>query len=329
MSGLDKLNLGLSWFIRYVVTGAVLAFVVAYLADPEGTVIKAIPDKVFSSEILVTLALFVIGAPAYHFHHEVAIRAHHLLLCSVFRIWEALWRVDARDSWNPVRLLGSPRFFEVKLFRRFAAYSALRREKDVFPDSERLYVLHAVYGVPVLAAEAFLALFIGKWIQTAPAQPSYGLLLVSVACLVISLVPPYRLHRREGARMKAVGAAVAIRRTLAAHGFCKKQTWEVALDEFVQKIRNTYDGQYGKTFLYGSRARGTADDDSDVDVLVVLNLLRDFWKESSTMQDLAEPICLEHDVMLSALPVDKNEFDKPHSPLLLNAQREGYTWDER
>ncbi|MCH7812920.1 MAG: nucleotidyltransferase domain-containing protein [Planctomycetes bacterium] len=101
------------------------------------------------------------------------------------------------------------------------------------------------------------------------------------------------------------------------------ESWKTALDRFVDKVRQEYDGRLEKVILYGSRARGSADEGSDVDLLVVLKPLDDFWKELSRLQDLAGPICLEHDVVLSALPVDVEDFDKPKTPLLLNSKREG------
>lgn len=102
-----------------------------------------------------------------------------------------------------------------------------------------------------------------------------------------------------------------------------KERWETALDQFVGELRKVYDRQLQTVILYGSRARGTADDGADVDVLVVLNPMDDFWKEFSRLQALAGPICLEHDVVLSAFPVDAKEYDEPKTPLLLNSKREG------
>lgn len=103
----------------------------------------------------------------------------------------------------------------------------------------------------------------------------------------------------------------------------KKERWETALDEFVERVRKIYDGRFQTMILYGSRARGTAEEDSDVDVLVVLNPLDDFWTELSRLQTLAGPISLKHDVVFSAIPVSANEFEEPKTPLLINAKRDG------
>jgi len=99
--------------------------------------------------------------------------------------------------------------------------------------------------------------------------------------------------------------------------------WETALDEFVDRVRKMYDGRLQTMILYGSRARDTADEGSDVDVLVVLNPLGNFWTEFSRLQSLAGPISLEHDVVLCALPVSADDLEEPKSPLLMNAKRDG------
>jgi len=103
----------------------------------------------------------------------------------------------------------------------------------------------------------------------------------------------------------------------------KKEKWETALDELVEGVRKIYDGRFQAMILYGSRARGTAEEDSDVDVLVVLNPLEDFWAELSRLQSLVAPISLKHDVVLSAIPVSADEFEEPKTALLVSAKREG------
>ena len=103
----------------------------------------------------------------------------------------------------------------------------------------------------------------------------------------------------------------------------KSSGWQRALDEFAARVRKAYNGGLDGLILYGSRARGTAHEHSDVDVLVVMNSLGNFWTELSRLQSLSGPIALEYDVVLSALPVDATDFADPTTPLLINAKREG------
>ncbi len=103
----------------------------------------------------------------------------------------------------------------------------------------------------------------------------------------------------------------------------EKPTWRVALDQFTDELRGLYGSQLDSIILYGSRARGDADETSDVDTLVLLDPCPDFWREFNRISPIASRISLEHDVVISALPADSTAFEKTASPLFLNAHREG------
>lgn len=99
--------------------------------------------------------------------------------------------------------------------------------------------------------------------------------------------------------------------------------WKQALRQFVDELRALYGPRLDRVVLYGSRARGETQEDSDVDLLVVLSPLPDFWAELSRIAPVASRVSLEWDVVLSAIPVDAAEFADPHSPLLISSRREG------
>ena len=100
-------------------------------------------------------------------------------------------------------------------------------------------------------------------------------------------------------------------------------TWRVALDQFTAELRGLYGSRLDAVILYGSRARGDADEASDVDTLILLDPCADFWTEFERVSPIASRISLEHDVVISALPADRRAFEKAGSPLFLNAHREG------
>ena len=60
--------------------------------------------------------------------------------------------------------------------------------------------------------------------------------------------------------------------------------------------------------LFGSHARATAHEESDVDVAVVLN--RAGWKIRSDIMDLASDIGLEHDLTLSPTVFDAETYER-------------------
>jgi hypothetical protein len=66
---------------------------------------------------------------------------------------------------------------------------------------------------------------------------------------------------------------------------------------FVRKLRRRFDGQLISAVLFGSRARGEAESDSDMDVLVVMsNAGPEIRKE---IRYLAVEVWLEHGIYLS------------------------------
>lgn len=67
--------------------------------------------------------------------------------------------------------------------------------------------------------------------------------------------------------------------------------------EFVQKVRQRFDGQLVAAVLFGSRARGEAEFDSDMDVLVVMSSAGP--KIRKEIRYLAVEVWLEHGIYLS------------------------------
>jgi predicted nucleotidyltransferase len=99
--------------------------------------------------------------------------------------------------------------------------------------------------------------------------------------------------------------------------------WRGALHHFAAAMRSLYGSRLGQLVLYGSRARGDAVGDSDVDVLVILDRYDDFWTEHDRIVDAGIRTCLEFDVVVSGVPATVEEFEHGGSSLILNARREG------
>lgn len=97
----------------------------------------------------------------------------------------------------------------------------------------------------------------------------------------------------------------------------------MALEGFVSDLREAYAARLARVVLYGSRARGDADEGSDVDVLVVLDDCVDFWTEHRRIGDIAVKVSEGADTIVSAMPIGRRDFEQRRSPLLLNVRREG------
>jgi len=103
--------------------------------------------------------------------------------------------------------------------------------------------------------------------------------------------------------------------------------WQRALRDLAMELRALYGPRLRQILLHGSRARGDAGHDSDVDVLVVLDPMGDFWEELSRVAPPADRASLAYDVVLSVIPVDAAELDHGKRPFLINVRREGVAVD--
>lgn len=98
-----------------------------------------------------------------------------------------------------------------------------------------------------------------------------------------------------------------------------------AVKEFKEKVRALYGGKYKTMLLYGSWARGDAQEDSDIDVAVVLKGDVSPGKEIDHMIDIITEINMNHNVLISVYPVSETVYNSVKSPLLLNIRRAGVT----
>lgn len=95
------------------------------------------------------------------------------------------------------------------------------------------------------------------------------------------------------------------------------------LSEFRIELVKLYDKRLKQIILYGSWARGEATEDSDIDLLIVLEGNVSPGKEIDRMIDIITEINLKHNVLLAVYPVSEENYATLNSPILLNIRREG------
>ena len=95
------------------------------------------------------------------------------------------------------------------------------------------------------------------------------------------------------------------------------------LKKLKKELLRIYGESVESIILYGSRARGDARDDSDIDILVVLNKDFNYSEMLRLSSQLVSSLSLENDVVISRAFVTKVQYDKLQIPFLMNVRREG------
>lgn len=98
-----------------------------------------------------------------------------------------------------------------------------------------------------------------------------------------------------------------------------------AIRLFKERLEELYGERLVAVVLYGSCARGEEDEESDVDLLVLLKDIDDFWKEVHTIAEIEAQIheLFDYQVLLSAIPARAKDFHEKETPIFINARKEG------
>jgi len=101
----------------------------------------------------------------------------------------------------------------------------------------------------------------------------------------------------------------------------------VGVKKIVEEFKEELDGLYGEklsaVILYGSQARGDPDEDSDIDVLVVIKGKVIPGREIDRMIEIITDINLKYNTLLSVYPISEEDYRTVNSPLLMNVRKEG------
>ncbi len=98
---------------------------------------------------------------------------------------------------------------------------------------------------------------------------------------------------------------------------------EKVVEEFKKELEKLYGDKLKSVILYGSWARGEATENSDIDILVVLEGDVIPGREIDRMIDIITELNLKHGVLISVYPVSAEDYITINSPLLINIRKEG------
>ena len=107
---------------------------------------------------------------------------------------------------------------------------------------------------------------------------------------------------------------------------CSKNTLELLLKETVNGLRGFFGEQLRSVILYGSYARGDYDDESDIDVMALVDMDKnELAAYRRRISNFSCELDMKYDVVLSVKLQDKATFDRWSAvlPFFQNVKRDG------
>lgn len=107
---------------------------------------------------------------------------------------------------------------------------------------------------------------------------------------------------------------------------CTKHELNMILRQMNYIYRQTYQDRISAIYLYGSYARGTSTDESDIDIVaIVKGERRELQEQLKQVWDAASDISIDYGVVISPTVIPQDEFEcyKEILPYYQNIVREG------
>ncbi|WP_324735516.1 nucleotidyltransferase domain-containing protein [Thermococcus sp. SY098] len=90
-----------------------------------------------------------------------------------------------------------------------------------------------------------------------------------------------------------------------------------ALEAFLEELRDKFGDRIEEIIVFGSYARGDYDEESDIDVLIVGNVLFD------DVVDISTKVLLKYGELISPIVISPEEFRRRNDSFIRTVKREG------
>lgn len=99
------------------------------------------------------------------------------------------------------------------------------------------------------------------------------------------------------------------------------------LDEVKQCLKKIYGDKLKGIILYGSYARGDFTDGSDIDLIILLEDMKEPMAEREKYFNDIWELDLKYDTVISIIPFKEEDYRTRRLPIILNAKKEGiFVW---
>ena len=98
---------------------------------------------------------------------------------------------------------------------------------------------------------------------------------------------------------------------------------QVTTQKLKEYLKLLYQDNLDKVILFGSEARGEAEVDSDVDILIVLKKQFIYFNELKQISGIISDICIEYELYLSCCFTTTEKLNNSASGFYRNVRREG------
>lgn len=95
------------------------------------------------------------------------------------------------------------------------------------------------------------------------------------------------------------------------------------LTELKKELSLLFENRLVDVILFGSYARGDFEEGSDIDVLVLIKDMKDWTKEFDKCSHIVWELSLKHDVVISDILANYEEYKATQIPLYINVKHEG------